>query len=136
MRKILGAIIHLIMSLIAGAVAAFSMTATVIDPEAEKVVDASGNLRVWPGDYLQPHTSLLGTNWAVAADQGPGAKQILTVYESPGTTAASPQERGFCRWFLLCWVKEVFSAATDAMTTGTVSRAQTTNGLVRLGQGQ
>ena len=92
------------------------MTAT-IDPETEKVVDASGNLRV-PGDYRTAYEHL-GT-WAVAADQGPGTKQIHTVYASPGTTAAGPGA-GFADGSGLL-VKEVFSAATDAMTTGTVSQ--------------
>jgi Cytochrome P460 len=94
-----------------------SMTAT-IDPETEKVVDASGNLRV-PGDYRTAYEYL--GNWAIAADQGPGAKQIHTVYASPGTTAAYRKSAGFADGSVL--VKEVFSAATDAMTTGTVSRA-------------
>jgi hypothetical protein len=112
--------IHLI-GLIAGALAA-QLTAT-IDPETEKVVDASGNLRV-PGDYRTAYEHL--GNWAVAADQGPGAKQIHTVYASPGTTAAYRKSAGFADGSVL--VKEVFSAATDAMTTGTVSRAQTLMG--------
>ena len=45
----------------------------------------SGNLRV-PSDY-RTACQFLGS-WAVAADQGRGAKQIHTVYASPGTIAA------------------------------------------------
>src|SRR5436309_1368264 len=61
-----------------------AMTATN-DPKAAKVVDASGNLRV-PGDYRTAY-QFLGS-WAVAADQGPGSKEIHTVYASPGAAAA------------------------------------------------
>ena len=74
-----------------------SMTAT-FDPETEKVVDASGNLRV-PGDYRTAYEHL--GNWAVAADQGPGAKQIHTVYASPGTTACTARARVL--QMVLCW---------------------------------
>ena len=49
-----------------------AMTATN-DPKAAKVADASGNLRV-PGDYRTAY-QFLGS-WAVAADQGPGSKEI------------------------------------------------------------
>ena len=98
------------------------MTATN-DPKTETVVDASGNLRV-PGDYRTAY-QFLGS-WAVAADQGQGAKQIHTVYASPGTIAAYRKSGGFEDGSVL--VKEVFAAATGAMTTGTVSRAQTLMG--------
>jgi hypothetical protein len=55
------------------------------DPKTETVVDASGNLRV-PGDYRTAYQSL--GSWAVAADQGQGAKEIHVVYASPGAIAA------------------------------------------------
>jgi hypothetical protein len=55
------------------------MTATN-DPKTEKVVDASGNLRV-PSDYRTAY-QFLGS-WAVAADQGPGSKEIHLVYGRP-----------------------------------------------------
>src|SRR6201987_2005091 len=61
-----------------------AMTAT-IDPKTGKVVDASGNLRV-PSDYRTAY-QFLGS-WAVAADQGPGSKEIHLVYASPGAAAA------------------------------------------------
>jgi hypothetical protein len=55
------------------------MTATN-DPKTETVVDASGNLRV-PGNYRTAYQSL--GSWAVAADQGQGAKEIHVVYACP-----------------------------------------------------
>jgi hypothetical protein len=55
------------------------------DPKTGKVVDASGNLRV-PSDYRTAY-QFLGS-WAVAADQGPGSKEIHLVYASPGAAAA------------------------------------------------
>jgi len=51
------------------------------DPKAETVVDANGTLR--PA-IIAPPTRLLGS-WAVAADQGQGAKEIHVVYASPRT---------------------------------------------------
>jgi hypothetical protein len=98
------------------------MTATN-DPKTEKVVDASGKLRV-PGDYRTAYQSL--GSWAVAADQGQGAKQIHVVYASPGTIAAYRKSGRFPDGSVL--VKEVFEATTGAMTTGTVSHAQTLTG--------
>src|SRR5215510_10290458 len=98
------------------------MTATN-DPKAAKVVDASGNLRV-PGDYRTAY-QFLGS-WAVAADQGPGSKEIHLVYASPGTAAAYRKNGRFTDGSVL--VKEVFETATGSMTTGTVSHAQTLKG--------
>ena len=99
-----------------------AMTATN-DPKAAKVVDASGNLRV-PGDYRTAY-QFLGS-WAVAADQGPGSKEIHLVYASPGTAAAYRKHGRFTDGSVL--VKEVFETTTGAMTTGTVSHAQTLKG--------
>jgi hypothetical protein len=99
-----------------------AMTATN-DPKAAKVVDASGNLRV-PGDYRTAY-QFLGS-WAVAADQGPGSKEIHTVYASPGAAAAYRKHGRFTDGSVL--VKEVFETTTGAMTTGTVSHAQTLKG--------
>jgi len=83
----------------------------------------SGNLRV-PSDYRTAY-QFLGS-WAVAADQGRGAKQIHTVYASPGTIAAYRKGGRFADGSVL--VKEVLMAATGPMTTGTVSHAQTLSG--------
>ena len=83
----------------------------------------SGNLRV-PSDY-RTACQFLGS-WAVAADQGRGAKQIHTVYASPGTIAAYRKGGRFADGSVL--VKEVLMAATGPMTTGTVSHVQTLSG--------
>jgi hypothetical protein len=55
------------------------MTATN-DPRTEKVVDASGNLRV-PGDYRTAY-QFLGS-WAVAADQGQGSRRSTSSMRHP-----------------------------------------------------
>src|SRR5499427_7540379 len=65
-------------------------------------------------------------NWAVAADQGQGSKQLHVVYASPGTIAAYRTDGRFPDGAVL--VKEVFKAATGQMTTGTVSHAETLKG--------
>ena len=90
---------------------------------AASVVDDSGNLRV-PVDY-QTAYQLLGS-WAVAADDGPGSKEMHVVYASPGTIAAYHKDGHFPDGTVL--VKEVFKATTKAMTTGTVSSAGTLAG--------
>ena len=87
-------------------------------PKTETVVDASGNLRV-PGNYRTTYQSL--GSWAVAADQGHGAKEIHVVNSSPGTIVAYRKNGHFADGSVL--VKEVFEA-----TTGTVSHAQTLKG--------
>src|SRR5215472_18084496 len=93
------------------------------DPKTETVADASGNLRV-PGDYRAAYQSL--GSWAVAADQGQGAKEIHVVYASPDTIAAYRKNGRFPDGSVL--VKEVFEATTAAMTTGTVSHTQKLKG--------
>lgn len=98
-------------------------TAATNGQNAEAVVDANGNLRV-PANYRTAYQSL--GSWAVAADAGKGAKEIHVVYASPGTIAAYRKEGSFADGSVL--VKEVFQAATRAMTTGTVSHAQTLKG--------
>ncbi len=80
-------------------------------------VDAQGNLHV-PANYRQGY-EYLGT-WAVAADHGPGSKQIHEVYASPGTIAAFRKTGKFPNGTTL--VKEVYAAQTSPMTTGQVSR--------------
>jgi hypothetical protein len=85
-------------------------------------VDTKGNPRV-PNDRLA--YEFLGS-WAVAADKEPGSQQIHTVYASPGSVAAFRKNGRFPDGTVL--VKEVFQAATDQMTTGTVSHAQTLRG--------
>ena len=87
------------------------------------VVDDKGNLRV-PADYRTAY-QMLGS-WAVAADDGPGSKQMHVVYASPGTIAAYRKDGHFPDGTVL--VKEVFKATTKDMTTGTVSSAGTLAG--------
>ena len=67
---------------------------------------------------IAPPTSCLGS-WAVAADHGPGSKELHIVRALPGTIAAYRKDGQFPDGTVL--VKEVFETATGEMTTGTVS---------------
>ena len=96
------------------------VTAAPKSARTEGVVDTNGNLRV-PSDYRTAYQSL--GSWAVASDQGQGSKEIHVVYASPGTISAYRKNGHFVDGSVL--VKEVFEATTGAMTTGTVSHAQT-----------
>ncbi|MFL5282945.1 MAG: cytochrome P460 family protein [Rhodopila sp.] len=96
---------------------AFSGTA------AAKVVDAKGNLRV-PEDYREIYQAL--GSWAIAADGAAGSKEMHEVYASPGAIAAYRKTGHFPNGTVL--VKEVFSASTASMTTGTVSHPDTLKG--------
>jgi hypothetical protein len=87
------------------------------------VVDANGNLHV-PGDYRTAY-QFLGS-WAVASDRGPGSKELHVVYASPEGVAAYRRDGRFPDGTTL--VKEVFQAATESMTTGSVSHAETLKG--------
>lgn len=87
------------------------------------VVDQAGNMQVI-SDYRTTY-QMLGT-WAVAADKGPGSKDLHVVYASPGAIAAFRKSGHFPDGTVL--VKEVFKATTKPMTTGTVSSADTLNG--------
>ncbi len=99
------------------------MAARAEGPGSGEVVDATGSLRV-PADYRTAY-EFMGS-WAVGADQGQGAKELHIVYASPGTTAAYRRDGHFPDGAVL--VKEVFSAATGDMTTGTVSHADKLSG--------
>jgi hypothetical protein len=90
---------------------------------SEAVADANGNLHV-PSAYRATY-QFLGT-WSVAIDQSPGAKELHLVYASPGAVAAYRKDGHFPDGAVL--VKEVFSAATKSMTTGTVSHEDTLKG--------
>jgi Cytochrome P460 len=92
-------------------------------PKVEAVVDAHGNLHV-PASYRTAF-QFLGS-WAVAADEGPGSKQLHVVYASPGTVTAYRKDGRFPDGTVL--VKEVYQTSTGQMTTGTVSRADTLKG--------
>jgi hypothetical protein len=90
---------------------------------AASVVDSKGNLSV-PHGYRTTYQYL--GSWAVAADQGPGAKELHVVYVSPGAVAAYRGRGIFPDGTVL--VKEVYAAATGQMTTGTVSHADILKG--------
>jgi hypothetical protein len=92
-------------------------------PETDAVADAEGALRV-PSAYRSMY-EYLGT-WAIAADKGEGSKQLHSVYASPGAVAAFRKDGHFPDGAVL--VKEVYEAATNPMTTGTVSHAETLAG--------
>lgn len=98
-----------------------------LDPGAASgsgaVLDGNGNMRV-PDGYRATY-QFLGS-WAVEADQSRGAKELHVVYASPGAVAGYRKEGHFPDGVVL--VKEVFAASTAAMTTGTVSHAQTLKG--------
>ena len=87
------------------------------------VVDSLGSLRV-PEGYRAAYEYL--GSWSVAADQGPGAKELHVVYASPGSAAAFRSHGNFAYGAVL--VKEVYATATGQMTTGTVSHAGTLKG--------
>jgi hypothetical protein len=87
------------------------------------VVDSKGNLSV-PHGYRTAYQYL--GSWSVAADPGPGAKELHVVYVSPGAVAAYRSRGSFPDGTVL--VKEVYAAATGQMTTGTVSHADTLKG--------
>jgi hypothetical protein len=102
-----------------GVVAAYAQINTPWQSSwATAVVDEKGNLRV-PADYRTAYQTL--GSWAIAADDGPGSKQLHVVYASPGAIAAYRKSGHFPDGAVL--VKEVFNTATEEMTTGTVSHA-------------
>ena len=91
--------------------------------QTEAAVDAGGNLHV-PRNYQTSYQQLGG--WAVAADEGRGAKQLHVVLASPGSIEAYRKDGRFSDGTVL--VKEVFKTATKEMTTGTVSHADELKG--------
>jgi hypothetical protein len=97
--------------------------ASAADTKTSKVVAADGTLRM-PSDYRTTY-QFMGS-WAIAADQDKGSKEIHVVYASPGTIAAYQKTGKFPEGAVL--VKEVYGASTGAMTTGSVSRAETLKG--------
>lgn len=123
MRFVLG--VALAGLFVVGAVTAYGQndTRSRYEGAAAAVVDGKGNLHV-PADYRTTY-QLLGS-WAVAADDGPGSKEMHVVYASPETIAAYRKDRHFPDGTVL--VKEVFHATTKNMTTGTVSSAGALSG--------
>jgi hypothetical protein len=91
--------------------------------KVDSAVDPFGKLHV-PGNYRTTY-QLLGT-WAIAKDQGPGSAELHVVYASPGTIDAYRKNGNFPDGTVL--VKEVYRAATSAMTTGMVSHIDSLRG--------
>jgi hypothetical protein len=117
-----------ILAIVAAAVVAVGCgarnTVAAADPSsAATIVDAGGNLHV-PPDYRTTY-QMLGS-WAIAADDGRGSKDFHVVLASPGSIDAYSKNGHFPEGTVL--VKEVFTAATKEMTTGTVSRADKLSG--------
>jgi Cytochrome P460 len=113
-------------TLMAGSIAALAQANDLIPAgrlAGANVVDARGNLHV-PENYRTRYQAL--GSWAIAADDGPGSKQIHEVYASPGTIDAYHKTGRFPEGAVL--VKEVFGASTGSMTTGTVSHADQLKG--------
>ncbi len=102
-----------------------SMQATAISSasQTEAAVDVEGNLHV-PRDYQTTYQRL--GSWAVAADEGRGAKELHVVFASPGSIEGYRKDGRFADGTVL--VKEVFETATKEMTTGTVSHANKLKG--------
>jgi hypothetical protein len=90
---------------------------------ATPVVNSAGKLRV-PVNYQESY-QYLGT-WSIAADAGKGAKEMHSVYASPGAVAQYKKTGHFTDGTVL--VKEVFATQTLPMTTGTVSHPNTLKG--------
>jgi hypothetical protein len=110
--------------LIVGCGGVASVTTGQTSVVSEKIVDASGNLRV-PSDYRTAF-QYLGT-WGVAADkEGEGSKQLHNVYVSPGSIQRFRESGEFADGTVL--VKEVFATRNDQMTTGLVSHADALQG--------
>lgn len=125
MRIVAALSIALAGSSVIGAVTAYGEadTSSQYGETTAAVVDDRGNLRV-PADYRTAY-QMLGS-WAVAADDGPGSKELHVVYASPGTIAAYRKDGHFPDGTVL--VKDVFNTSTEDMTTGTVSSAGTLAG--------
>ena len=88
-------------------------------------VDDKGAIRVPDVDYRKDWVAL-GT-WAVAAEEGSmGSQGFHIVYTQPETVAAFRESGQFPDGAVL--IKELFTTATEDMTTGTVNRADKTAG--------
>ncbi|MBB6186448.1 cytochrome P460 family protein [Rhodanobacter sp. MP7CTX1] len=116
-----------VLAVTALAFAASGPTSSGSDPagrvKVDTAVDRFGKLHV-PANYRTTY-QFLGT-WAVARDQGPGSAEMHVLYASPGTIDAYRKDGHFPDGAVL--VKEVYRAATEAMTTGTVSHVDSLRG--------
>lgn len=114
------------MAVLVAAVAACSPTTPVAedkDTKADTAVDAFGKLDI-PISY-RINYQYLGT-WTLAKDQDTGSEKLHVFYASPGTIAAYRKDGHVPDGTVL--VKEVYRAAAGAMTTGTVSHADSLRG--------
>jgi hypothetical protein len=107
---------HTLMLASGAIAAALALGAAVAAPKSSPIADAKGALHV-PADYQKAYEYL--GSWSVAGDSGAGAKEMHTVYASPGATVAFKRTGHFPNGTVL--VKEVRETATASMTTGTVS---------------
>src|SRR3569623_1816248 len=110
------------------------MIALYTSGAADSAADLDAALRV-PEGY-RTHYQYLGT-WAAAAADAPGSQELHVVYAPPGTIEAYRAQGEFPDGTIL--VKEVYRAATEEMTTGTISHAATLRGwfvMVRDGKGR
>lgn len=87
------------------------------------ISDVNGHIH-FPAAYRKTFEYL--GSWSIALDQGQGAKQMHSVYASPGAVAAYRKDGHFPDGTVL--IKEVFETSTGSMTTGTVSHAETLKG--------
>jgi hypothetical protein len=112
-------------SVIVVAIAAGQIRSLAANNELEvgSVADANGNLHM-PDGYRTAY-EFPGTR-AAAADQGQGAQELHIVYASPGTINVYRKDRHFPDGAVL--VKEVYRAATEPMTTGTISHSERLKG--------
>lgn len=112
----------LVIAALAAALAGCQRVAT--EPAAlDSAVDAQGHIHV-PANYRTQFVTL-GT-FAVAADTGPGSKELHVVYTQPDTIAAYKQTGHYPDGAVL--VKEVYATVTAPQTTGTVSHADKLKG--------
>ncbi len=122
MRKrhvmVVAAAVPLALVAASGVVALIGWLPTPSMAQERSANDLRARLRV-PADYRTAF-QFLGT-FAVAADAGEGAKELHTVYASPGVVSAYRNTSHFPDGTVL--VKEVRETDTEDMTTGRVSRA-------------
>lgn len=113
--------ILLVAVLAAGALSLLTRGATAGSSDGFALaVDKDGNIRMPDVDYRKDWVAI--GSWAIAAEEGTAGSQGLhIVYTQPSSVAAYRKTGVFPDGSIL--IKELFEAATDKMTTGTVSRA-------------
>lgn len=119
---LMGGILIVVAGGLFGMLALFGSVSADSTP-VENVGDLDAKLRV-PDGYRTTY-QYLGT-WAAAAEDAPGSQELHVVYAPPGTIEAYRRDGAFPDGTIL--VKEVYRAATEEMTTGTISHADTLRG--------